>query len=95
MFPLPIIQVAWVWPLTTQRYAIATLAGCSWIAWPSWPYMVFFVLAPVTVALITSGYAKDEASPLLNGLGHISPLSTSCGHPCCSQHAEGISSSTL
>ncbi|KAF5696725.1 pheromone a factor receptor [Fusarium globosum] len=57
MFPLPIIQVAWVWPLTTQRYAVATLAGCSWIAWPSWPYMVFFVLAPVTVALVTSGYA--------------------------------------
>ncbi|RKL41044.1 hypothetical protein BFJ72_g5939 [Fusarium proliferatum] len=57
MFPLPIIQVAWVWPLTTQRYAVATLAGCSWIAWPSWPYIVFFVLAPVTVALITSGYA--------------------------------------
>ncbi|KAF4338605.1 Pheromone a factor receptor [Fusarium beomiforme] len=57
MFPLPIIQAAWVWPLTTQRYAVATLAGCSWIAWPSWPYMVFFVLAPVAIALITSGYA--------------------------------------
>ncbi|KAF4444547.1 pheromone a factor receptor [Fusarium acutatum] len=57
MFPLPIVQVAWVWPLTTQRYAVATLAGCSWIAWPSWPYIVFFVLAPVTVALVTSGYA--------------------------------------
>ncbi|KAF4457563.1 pheromone a factor receptor [Fusarium austroafricanum] len=57
IFPLPIIQVAWVWPLTTQRYAVATLAGCSWTAWPSWPYMIFFVLAPVVVALITSGYA--------------------------------------
>ncbi|KAM0214568.1 hypothetical protein ACHAPA_001044 [Fusarium lateritium] len=57
MFPLPLLQVAWVWPLTTQRYAVATLAGCSWVAWPSWPYMVFFVIAPVVVALVTSGYA--------------------------------------
>ncbi|KAM0505051.1 hypothetical protein ACHAP8_002446 [Fusarium lateritium] len=57
MFPLPIMQIAWVWPLTTQRYAVATLAGCSWIAWPAWPYMTFFVIAPVVVALITSGYA--------------------------------------
>ncbi|KAF4968241.1 hypothetical protein FSARC_4332 [Fusarium sarcochroum] len=57
MFPLPIIQLGWTWPLTTQRYAVATLAGCSWIAWPSWPYMAFFVMAPVLVALITAGYA--------------------------------------
>ena len=58
MFPLPVIQLAWVWPLTTQRYAIATLVGCTWIAWPSWPYMAFFAVAPVVVALITSGYAS-------------------------------------
>ncbi|WZH44649.1 pheromone A receptor-domain-containing protein [Fusarium acuminatum] len=57
MFPLPLLQVAWVWPLTTQRYAVATLAGCSWVAWPSWPYMAFFVIAPVVVALVTSVYA--------------------------------------
>ncbi|KAJ4141409.1 hypothetical protein NW768_000620 [Fusarium equiseti] len=57
MFPLPVIQLAWIWPLTTQRYAIATLVGCTWIAWPSWPYMAFFAVAPVVVALITSGYA--------------------------------------
>ncbi|KAJ4268641.1 hypothetical protein NW762_002708 [Fusarium torreyae] len=57
MFPLPIIQLGWTWPLTTQRYAVVTLGGCSWIAWPSWPYMVFFVMAPVVVALITAGYA--------------------------------------
>lgn len=60
MFPLPILQVAWVWPLTTQRYAIATLVGCSWIAWPAWPYMTFFVIAPVVIALITSGYASKS-----------------------------------
>lgn len=69
MFPLPIVQVAWVWPLTTQRYAVATLAGCSWIAWPSWPYMVFFVLAPITVALITSGYASESIPPLSPSYG--------------------------
>ena len=43
-----------------QRYAIATLVGCTWIAWPSWPYMAFFAVAPVVVALITSGYASKS-----------------------------------
>lgn len=62
MFPLPILQVAWVWPLTMQRYAVATLVGCSWVAWPAWPYMAFFVIAPVVVALITSGYASKFIS---------------------------------
>jgi pheromone a factor receptor len=64
MFPLPLLQVAWVWPLTTQRYAVATLAGCSWVAWPSWPYMAFFVIAPVVVALVTSVYAGNVHFPL-------------------------------
>ncbi|RGP63720.1 pheromone a factor receptor [Fusarium longipes] len=66
MFPLPVLQVAWVWPLTTQRYAVATLVGCSWIAWPAWPYMTFFVIAPVVVALITSGYATINSSRSAN-----------------------------
>ncbi|CAM1505352.1 Fc.00g109890.m01.CDS01 [Cosmosporella sp. VM-42] len=57
MFPLPIVQMAWVWPLTGQRYVVGTLVGCSWVSYPAWPYVVFFVLAPVIVALITAGYA--------------------------------------
>lgn len=64
MFPLPLLQAAWVWPLTTQRYAVATLAGCSWVAWPSWPYMTFFVIAPVVVALVTSVYAGNVHFPV-------------------------------
>jgi pheromone a factor receptor len=57
MFPLPIVQLALTWPLTLQRYAIGTLAGCTWVAYPAWPYLVFFVLAPVVVALLTAVYA--------------------------------------
>ncbi|RSL65640.1 hypothetical protein CEP54_004158 [Fusarium duplospermum] len=57
IFPLPIIQLCWVWPLTAQRYVVGTLVGCSWVASPSWPYIVFFVIAPVVIAIMTSGYA--------------------------------------
>ncbi|KAF7563820.1 hypothetical protein G7046_g288 [Stylonectria norvegica] len=57
MFPLPIVQLVWIWPLTTQRYVVGTLVGCSWVASLSWPYIVLFVLAPVVVALVTAGYA--------------------------------------
>ncbi|KAJ4312354.1 hypothetical protein N0V84_009968 [Fusarium piperis] len=57
IFPLPTIQLCWVWPLTAQRYVVGTLVGCSWVASPSWPYIVFFVTAPVVIAVMTSGYA--------------------------------------
>ncbi|KAH6998681.1 pheromone A receptor-domain-containing protein [Ilyonectria sp. MPI-CAGE-AT-0026] len=57
MFSLPVIQLAWVWPLTSQRYIVASLVGCTWSAWPSWPYIVFFVAAPVFVSLFTTFYA--------------------------------------
>jgi pheromone a factor receptor len=57
MFPFPIIQLGFTWFLTAQRYAIGTLIGCSWVGYGSWPYLVFFVLAPVVVALLTAGYA--------------------------------------
>ncbi|KAI5465620.1 pheromone A receptor-domain-containing protein [Mariannaea sp. PMI_226] len=57
MFPLPIIQLAWIWPLTSQRYVVATLVGCAWSAWPSWPYIFLFCAAPVFIAIITAGYA--------------------------------------
>ncbi|KAK5990085.1 hypothetical protein PT974_08349 [Cladobotryum mycophilum] len=57
MFPLPIVQMALVYPLADQRYWIGTLVGCSWSPYPSWPYVVFFILAPVVVALVTAAYA--------------------------------------
>jgi pheromone a factor receptor len=60
IFPLPIIQLCWVWPLTAQRYVVGTLVGCSWVASPSWPYIVFFVTAPVVIAIMTSGYASKS-----------------------------------
>lgn len=64
MFPLPVIQLAWIWPLTAQRYVVGTLVGCSWVAWPSWPYVVFFIVAPVVVSLATAGYAGMFISSL-------------------------------
>lgn len=57
LFPLPLLQLALTWPLTAQRYAVATLIGCAWVSYPTWQYVVFFVVAPVLVALATAGYA--------------------------------------
>ncbi|QPH01546.1 hypothetical protein C2857_005749 [Epichloe festucae Fl1] len=57
IFPFPIIQLCLTWPLTAQRYLVGTLIGCNWIAHPSWPFLVFFVLPPPIFALITSAYA--------------------------------------
>lgn len=58
IFPLPVIQVICTWFLTGQRYAIGTLIGCSWIGYGSWQYLVFFIIAPMVVALLTAGYAS-------------------------------------
>ncbi|KJZ74072.1 hypothetical protein HIM_06521 [Hirsutella minnesotensis 3608] len=57
MFPLPIVQLAWTFPAAAQRYEIDPLIGCSWVPHLSWPNLVFFILPPVIIALITSGYA--------------------------------------
>ncbi|KAH6610687.1 pheromone receptor [Trichoderma cornu-damae] len=57
IFPLPLLQVAWTYPLTQQRYYIGTLYGCSSLNAPTWPYVVFEVLPPALVALVTAGYA--------------------------------------
>ncbi|RFU79987.1 pheromone receptor [Trichoderma arundinaceum] len=57
IFPLPLLQVAWTYPLTQQRYYVGTLFGCSWLNAPTWPYIVFEVLPPALVSLATTGYA--------------------------------------
>ncbi|KAL7789940.1 pheromone receptor [Trichoderma ceciliae] len=57
IFPLPLLQTAWTYPLTLQRYYIGTLFGCSWLNAPTWPYIVFEILPPALVSLITAGYA--------------------------------------
>jgi pheromone a factor receptor len=56
MFPLPLVQLAFIWPLTVQRYVVGTLVGCSWAAQPAWPYLVFYVLPPVVFGFLTAGY---------------------------------------
>ncbi|PNY24093.1 Pheromone a factor receptor [Tolypocladium capitatum] len=57
MFPLPILQLAMTWPITSQRYLVGTLVGCTWMPHSSWPNLVFFILPPVVVAFITAVYA--------------------------------------
>ncbi|KAI9901888.1 hypothetical protein N3K66_003705 [Trichothecium roseum] len=57
VFPLPVAQVACTWSLTAQRYAVGTLIGCTWVGYGAWPYVVFFIVAPLVVALLTAGYA--------------------------------------
>ncbi|KOS17647.1 Pheromone a factor receptor [Escovopsis weberi] len=57
MFPLPALQLAFVYPLAYQRYWIGTLVGCTWSPYPSWPYVVFFVFPPMIIAVVTAVYA--------------------------------------
>ncbi|GKT43834.1 pheromone a factor receptor [Colletotrichum spaethianum] len=55
MFPLPIIQTGLLYPISSQRFRIATLTGCMWSSHPSWPFVVFF-LAPRLLAVLVSVY---------------------------------------
>jgi pheromone a factor receptor len=57
IFPLPLVQLAWIYPLATQRYGISSLVGCFWISDPTWPYVVFFVIPPPLIAVVTAYYA--------------------------------------
>ncbi|KAH0499043.1 hypothetical protein TgHK011_006260 [Trichoderma gracile] len=57
VFPQPLLQAAWTYPLTQQRYYIGTLIGCSWLNAPTWPYIVFIILPPALISLATAGYA--------------------------------------
>lgn len=63
MFPLPIMQVAWSWPLTAQRYVVGALMGCIWIGHTSWPYLVLYVIAPWIVTVLAAIYA-GKFSPI-------------------------------
>lgn len=63
MFPLPVLQLSLTWFLTAQRYAIGPLIGCTWVGYGAWPFLVFFVLAPVIVSLMTVGYASKYRPP--------------------------------
>ncbi|KND94858.1 Pheromone a factor receptor [Tolypocladium ophioglossoides CBS 100239] len=57
MFPLPILQLGMTWIITTQRYVVGTLVGCTWMPHASWPNLVFYILPPVVLGFITTVYA--------------------------------------
>ncbi|KAF6830525.1 pheromone receptor 1 [Colletotrichum plurivorum] len=57
IFSLPVIQMAWIYPLTKQRFMIGTLKGCTWISYPSWPFLVFFLLPTPILALVSGFYS--------------------------------------
>ncbi|EHK16690.1 putative mating type pheromone G-protein coupled receptor [Trichoderma virens Gv29-8] len=57
IFPLPLVQVAWTYPLAQQRYYVGTLVGCFWPNAAAWPTIVFEILPPAIVSVMTAGYA--------------------------------------
>ncbi len=60
IFPLPIVQLAFTWPLAAQRYAIGPLMGCSWVPYSAWPYLVFFVIAQLVISIVAAIYAGES-----------------------------------
>ncbi|KAF9871634.1 pheromone receptor 1 [Colletotrichum karsti] len=58
IFPLPIIQLGWVYPLSGQRYTVGTLKGCLWSTTPNWVCIVFFLLPIPIVALVGGFYSS-------------------------------------
>lgn len=60
IFPLPLLQAAWTYPLAQQRYYIGTLTGCSWANSRSWPYAVFDIFLPTLMPFLTAGYASKS-----------------------------------
>lgn len=60
IFPLPLLQAVWTYPLAQQRYYIGTLTGCSWANSRSWPYAVFDIFLPTMMPFLTAGYASKS-----------------------------------
>lgn len=58
MFPIPVLQLAWIYPLTAQRYAIVTLVGCDWRVHGSWPRVIFYIIPAPVVALLSGYFAS-------------------------------------
>lgn len=57
IFPLPIVQLAFTWPLAKQRYLVGTLIGCTWVPSSSWPFLLFFVIAELVISIVAAIYA--------------------------------------
>ncbi|KAL5604709.1 hypothetical protein BROUX41_001940 [Berkeleyomyces rouxiae] len=56
IFPVPIIQMAWMFPMSSQRYGIVPLAGCVSRTYASWP-ILFFIVPQVFFPCLTAVYA--------------------------------------
>lgn len=67
IFPVPLLQVAWMYPTSVHRYYILTLAGCTW--WPgrSWPTLVFFSIPQPAFALAAAWYAGESCPYVCGG----------------------------
>lgn len=57
IFPLPIVQLTFTWPLAAQRYMVGTLMGCNWVPAPTWPFLVFFIIAELAISVVAAIYA--------------------------------------
>lgn len=62
IFPLPLVQLAWMYPLTEHRYGLMTLSGCRWLPVDAWPLTVFFILMYPLYALGALYYASKFKS---------------------------------
>ncbi|GJC90507.1 pheromone a factor receptor [Colletotrichum liriopes] len=57
VFPVPIIQMGLLYPISSQRYRVAALTGCMWSSHPSWPFFVFFLIPRLVAVLLSVYYA--------------------------------------
>ncbi|KZL79708.1 pheromone receptor [Colletotrichum incanum] len=57
VFPIPIVQMGLLYPISSQRYRIAALTGCMWSSHPSWPFFVFFLIPRLVAVLLSVYYA--------------------------------------
>jgi len=59
IFPVPVVQMAWMYPLALHRYAIFALTGCTWMPFGSWPLLVFVILPSPLFAFGTVYYGSE------------------------------------
>jgi pheromone a factor receptor len=72
MFPIPILSIAFAYPIQSVRYVVATLVGCSFRGDPSWPILVFYIL-PYPLFALGSAYYAGESPGTIWVVNH-SPL---------------------
>ncbi|PHH52753.1 Pheromone receptor 1 [Ceratocystis fimbriata CBS 114723] len=56
IFPVPLLQLAWIYPISSQRYGIVPLSGCVNRVYSSWP-VLFLILPQVIFPCLTAVYA--------------------------------------